>query len=174
LHKKLKGNSLFAASVGWDGTLAAKNMKRENEISASAFASSEVQNPQNFPFIFFKIPRARFSEKELENFSVFESSELSGRGSRRIQEINSFFGKRFERGCIFVRFSNFSEFLCPNCGRRLSPPSAFGAFFRDFRSLKLKFFFRRGRGSPPARFLGNSVSNLLCPKQKEFLLSFLL
>jgi hypothetical protein len=71
--------------------------------AASAFASSEVQNPQNFPFIFFKIPRARFSEKELENFSVFESSELSGRGSRRIQEINSFFGKRFERGCIFVQ-----------------------------------------------------------------------
>jgi hypothetical protein len=33
--------------------------------------SSEVQNPQNFPFIFFKIPRVRFFLKGIGKFFGF-------------------------------------------------------------------------------------------------------
>jgi hypothetical protein len=56
--------------------------------------SSEVQNPQNFPFIFFKNPVRPQKRKRVENFSVFEAPTFIGARKQAHTKVQRFFWKK--------------------------------------------------------------------------------
>ena len=94
-----------------------------------------------FLSFFQKIPPARKKEKEWKILR-FLKPVANWRGSRRIQEIKLNFEKRFERSCKCAPQSYFPVFWKRFRGRRLSPPSAFGAFLSDFSVPVQKLFWR--------------------------------